>query len=423
MVQQRVVIVGGGFVGLNAARGLAGANCDVTLVDRRNHHLFQPLLYQVATGGLSPADIAAPLRGVLSRAANVRVVQALVRDVDVTARQVVLDDGRLDYDTLIVATGAHHDYFGNDGWSAYAPGLKTVDDATAIRNRLLGAFECAERAVGDDERRALLSFVIVGGGATGVELAGAVAELARHTLRRDFRSFDPSRARVLLVEAGERLLPGYPERLSERAAAALRRLGVEVTLDTKVTGVDADGATLNAAGGDRRVEAATVLWAAGVRADALGRALARATGLSTDRSGRLPVGDDLALDGHPEIFVAGDLARCAPGGNEPLPGIAAVAQQQGRYLARTIRARLAGRTPPPFRYRDRGQLAVIGRASAVADLPGIRLSGYPAWLVWVFVHIAELVGYDSRALVIVQWAYNYTTRNRSARLITGRPPA
>lgn len=366
--------------------------------------MFQPLLYQVATGGLSPADIAAPLRAILERQKNVRVLRAEVQDIDVETHEVVLDGDRIAYDHLILATGATHHYFGNDAWAESAPGLKTVEDATSIRAKLLEAFEKAER----DGNTTPLKFAIVGGGPTGVELAGAIAELAHHTLRRDFRVIDPATSRILLLEAGERLLLAYPEDLSKRAADALASLGVEVRTQTMVTEIEKDAVTFQTNGETTRVEAAVILWAAGVKASPLGKRL----GVELDRAGRVIVTPDLTVASHPEISVIGDLASAG------LPGTAPVAMNQGRYVARAITARVAGKSPAPFRYRDKGNLAVIGRAQAVALLGGLRFWGYPAWLLWLFVHLMYLVVFENRIIVFIQWSWSYFTRNRRARLIT-----
>jgi NADH:quinone reductase (non-electrogenic) len=418
----RVVIIGGGFAGLNTARRLARSPVDVTLVDRRNFHLFQPLLYQVATGGLSPANISAPLRAVLKRQANTRVVMAEVTGFDTAGRRVRLADGDLPYDTLVVASGSQHHYFGHDEWEELAPGLKTVEDATRIRARVLGAFEAAERETDPEQRRTLLAFVIIGGGPTGVELAGAVAELARHTLPGDFRNFDPAAATVLLLEGGDRILPAYPPDLSAHAVTSLRGLGVAVRTGAKVTGLEPGAVTVAGPDGGERIRAGTILWAAGVGPSPLGRMLGKATGAPLDRSGRPIVQPDLSLPGHPEIFLVGDLAHCVHRGGNPLPGVAQVAIQQGRYAGAAIDRRLRGRPSPPFRYHDPGSLATIGRAAAVADFGRLRLHGYPAWVVWLFVHLMSLVQFENRLLVFVQWCWNYITRNRAARLIT-RPPA
>jgi NADH dehydrogenase len=420
-VPHRVVIVGGGFGGLYAARALAHADVSVTLVDRRNFHLFQPLLYQVATGALSPANIAAPLRSVLARRRNTRVLLADVRGFDVARHVVLSDAGELPYDSLVVAAGASHAYFGHDAWERFAPGLKTLEDATEMRRRVLLAFEEAEVAADPARRRELLTFLIVGAGPTGAELAGALAEIARKTLRDDFRSIDPSEARILLLEAGPRVLPAYTPDLSAKAQASLESLGVEVRLNAPVTDVREGAVDVKSDAGAETIRAATVLWAAGVAASPLGRALADATGAETDRAGRLHVLPDLTLPGHPEIFAIGDLVTLAGKDGRPLPGVAPVAMQQGRHAARTIEARLAGRPGPgPFAYFDRGSMATLGRGRAIADLGFVRFSGYLAWLAWLFIHLMYLVHFGNRILILVQWAWSYVTWNRSARLITGR---
>jgi NADH dehydrogenase len=419
-----VVIVGGGFGGLKAAQGLRRAPVEVTLVDRRNFHLFQPLLYQVATGGLSPANIASPLRSILRRQANARVLLGEVRGFDLEDRRVLLEEGDLAYDTLVVATGSRHHYFGRDHWEPLAPGLKTVEEATEIRRRVLRAYEAAERETEPGAVRALLTFVVAGAGPTGVELAGALAELARVTLRDDFRSIDPAGARILLVEGTDRVLPGFPEELSEKARASLERLGVEVRTGVLVGAIDPGRVALGrAAGGAEVVEARTVLWAAGVRASSLGAELASQAGARLDETGRVLVGLDLCLPGRPEVLVLGDLAHVAGEKGEPLPGLAPVAMQQGRYASRLIARRLRGRSCPPFRYRDHGTMATIGRRAAVADLGRLRFSGYPAWLLWLFIHLLYIVEFSNRLLVLLQWAWSYLTRNRSARLITGEERA
>jgi NADH dehydrogenase len=416
-----VVIIGGGFGGLFAARQLARVPVRVTLIDRRNFHLFQPLLYQVATGGLSPANIAAPLRSVLKKQKNVRVLLAEATDIDVAHRQVVLSDGRLDYDTLIVAAGSQHSYFGHDEWEKFAPGLKTVEDATEIRRRVLVAFEAAERETDPAARQEWLTFVIVGGGPTGVELAGAVGELAHHTLRKNFRSIDPTTTRILLLEGTDRVLPPYPPPLSAKAARALHRLGVTVWTGAFVTGIEPEAVVVKRGDHTERLATHTILWTAGVSGSPLGRALGRATGAQVDRPGRVQVQPDLTLPGNPEIFVIGDLAFPPPG-TPPWPGVAQVAMQQGKYAARLIEQRLRGQTLAPFHYRNLGSLAVIGRNHAVADFGRMRFSGFFAWLLWLFVHLINLVGFDNRLLVLMQWGWSYVTRNRSARLITGPSP-
>jgi NADH dehydrogenase len=427
-----VVIVGGGFGGLQAALKLGRAPAEVTLVDRRNFHLFQPLLYQVATGGLSPANIAAPFRAVLRRQRNTRVVLGEAAGFDVLTRRVLLADGAaIPYDSLIVASGSRHHYFGHDEWEQVAPGLKTVEDATAMRRRILLAFEQAERAASPEERTAWLTFVLVGGGPTGVELAGAIGELAHWTFRGNFRAIDPGRARILLVEGNDRVLPTYPPDLSQQAVRSLERLGAEVWTKALVTDVRPDGVTIRRGAREagapadlkdgERIAARTVLWSAGVAASSLGKRLSEACGFATDKVGRVPVGSDLTVPGHPEIFVIGDLAIVPGKDGPPLPGVAQVAIQEGRYAARLIAARLERRTLPPFRYRDLGIMATIGRAAAVAVIGRAHLWGYPAWLAWLFIHLMWLVQFESRILVLVQWTWNYLTRNRSARLITGGP--
>jgi NADH dehydrogenase len=403
-----VVILGGGFGGLAAARALAKAPVRVTLLDRRNHHLFQPLLYQVATAGLSPAEIAAPLRAILWKQKNAQVLLAEAVSVDTTGRRVVLADGEVPYDHLIVATGAGHSYFGHDDWERHAPGLKTIGDALEIRRRVLLAFEEAEREADAERRRRWLTFVVIGGGPTGVEMAGALAEIARHTLARDFRRIDPRSARVVLVEAGTRVLAAYPEDLSRKAALQLERLGVQVWTGAAVTAVDADGVQMGA----DRLAARTVVWAAGVQASALARSL----GAPLDRAGRVKVEPDLSLPGHPEVYVVGDLAAVESGG-ALVPGVAPAAMQMGRHAAGNVRRRLAGRPSEAFRYVDKGSLATIGRSSAVALVAGAKLSGFVAWLAWLLIHIFFLIGFRNRLVVMFTWAWAYLTYQRSARLI------
>lgn len=407
---KQVVIVGGGFAGLRAAKELGGKpDVEVTLVDRHNHHVFQPLLYQVAMAQLSPADIAVPLRAVVSRHANVRVYQGSVEGVDPAARRVRTSFGELPYDYLLLASGASHSYFGHDDWEPVAPGLKTLEHAREIRRRVLDAYEAAECSRDPERQRRLLSFVIVGGGPTGVELAGAIAEMGRFTLARDFRNIHTELTQVTLVEAGPRLLPALSPTLSDYAAHALRELGVEVITGTAVTRITAAGAEL----GERRIEAATVLWAAGVTASPLGKML----GAELDRQGRVKVEPDLSVPGHPELFVAGDLAHFELPGGGTLPGIAAVAHQQGAHVARMILSDLKGRSRRAFRYVDKGQMATIGHNKAVADIFGFRVRGRPAWLLWVFVHIYFLVDFRNRMVVMLQWAWTYLTNRRGARLI------
>jgi len=415
----RVVIVGGGFAGLYAAQSLRREQVDVTLIDRRNFHLFQPLLYQVATGGLSPGEIASPLRFVLNRQKNTRVLLGEVVDIDVTAREVVLaDQSRYPYDSLIVAAGATHHYFGHPEWAAYAPGLKTVEDATEIRTRILLAFERAEKATNPDEHAALLTFVVVGGGPTGVELAGALGEISRDTLKADFRHINPAEARIFLLEGEARLLLTYPRELSAAAERSLIQLGVRTKVGAKVTMIDADGVTIKTGSGEMRIATRTVLWAAGVAASPLGKILAERTGVPLDSAGRVSVDSALCVPGHPEIVVAGDLARVLQDG-APVPGVAPAAMQQGRYAAQLIVARLRSRAIAPFHYRDKGSLATIGRNRAVAVIGKLHLSGYPAWLLWLFVHLLYIVEFESRVLIAIQWGFAYFTFNRGARLITG----
>ena len=421
-ILHRVVIIGGGFGGLSAARALKRAPVEVTLLDRCNFHLFQPLLYQVATGALSPANIAAPLRRVLRHQKNARVLLADAVDIDVADRRVVLSDGQVGYDTLIVATGARHHYFGKDQWEELAPGLKTIEDATDIRRRILLAFEAAERESDPEKIRAWLTFVIVGAGPTGVELAGALGEIANDTLKNDFRNINTSETRILLVEGADRVLPPYPPPLSESARRMLMRLGVTVRTGAVVADIRPNTVTLREGDRTETIPTRTVLWAAGVQASPLGRILAHKTGAALDRAGRVIVEPDLSLPGHPEIFVIGDLAHFSHQTGEPLPGIAQPAMQEGRYVAKVIARRLRGGNVGPFRYFDLGNMATIGRAAAVADLHWIRFSGLPAWLVWLFIHLMYIVEFENRLLVFLQWAWNYYTFNRSARLITGKNP-
>jgi NADH:quinone reductase (non-electrogenic) len=392
------------------------------LLDRRNFHLFQPLLYQVATGGLSPANIAVPLRAILKRQANVRVLLAEATDIDVAGRRVILSDGHAPYDTLVVATGARHHYFGHDAWEPLAPGLKTIEDATEIRRRILLAFEAAEREPDPARRCSWLTFVVVGGGPTGVELAGALGELAHHTLRDNFRAIDPAQTRILLVEGLDRVLPTYPPRLSQAAERYLIRLGVTVKSGSMVQDIQDDRVTIRHGEVADHLSARTVFWAAGVQASRLGKRLADATGAALDRAGRVLVGPDLTLPGHPQIFVIGDLASYMHQGGKPLPGVAPVAMQQGRYVAQLVQARLANRDRPPFKYRDLGSMATVGRAAAVVDMGALKFAGVFAWLTWLFVHLMKLVQFQNRLLVLVQWSWNYFTRNRAARLITGESP-
>ena len=418
----RVVVVGGGFGGLSTVRSLRNDPLEITLIDRRNFHLFQPLLYQVATGQLSPADIASPLRALVARQKNARVLEGEVVDIIPDEQRLVLGDGAsVAYDTLIMAGGSTSHYFGRNDWAAHAPSLKTIEDATAIRSQILGVFEQAERTMSSSAREALLTFVIVGGGPTGVELAGAIAELIQHTLKDEYRSIHPPDAKVMLIEGTDQILSTYPLSLSETASKDLRRLGVSVLTNTLVSDMDHQGVTLRQGDRSWHVRAKTVLWAAGVQASPLSTVLAQRTGTQLDHTGRVVVQANCAVPDYPNILVIGDMAHVADAGTGPLPGVAPVAMQQGVYAADLIRRRLRGKQARPFRYRDWGSLAVIGRAAAVANVKGVRFSGTLAWLLWLFVHIMQLVDYENRLLVFVQWLFSYLTGKRSARLITGLP--
>ncbi|TMD29029.1 MAG: NAD(P)/FAD-dependent oxidoreductase [Chloroflexi bacterium] len=420
----RVVIVGGGFGGLYAARELGrDRRIDLTLVDRRNFHLFQPLLYQVATGALSPGEIAQPLRSILRRQARTSVILGEATGLDVARREVLLSDGGpIPYDSLVVSTGARHAYFGHDAWAPFAPGLKTVEDAIEIRRRILIAFEAAEREADPAVREAWMTFAIVGAGPTGVELAGAIGEIAHDTLRRDFRSIHPEDARIVLVELADRILATFPEGLARKAVRSLERLGVAVRTSTTVVGIDEAGVAARVGDREERIPTRTVLWAAGVQATSFGRELAKAAGVEADRAGRITVADDLTLPDHPEIFVVGDLAVMRWKGGREVPGVAQGAIQSGRQAARNIRARLDGRATEPFRYKDKGNLATIGRGKAIADLGRFRrFSGFPAWVLWLGVHILYLIGFANRLVVLVRWAWSFVTHGRSTRLITGTP--
>jgi NADH dehydrogenase len=407
-----VVIIGGGFGGLAAARRLRNAPVTITLVDRRNHHLFQPLLYQVATAALSPADISAPIRSVLRKQRNAEVLMAEVTEIDRERRRVILAHGApLEYDYLIVATGATHAYFGHPEWERVAPGLKTLEDATEIRRRFLLAFEAAEQEPDPEERRALLTFVVVGAGPTGVEMAGAMSEIARHSFLRDFRRIDPSQSRVVLIEGGPRVLAAYHEELSAYAVKALERIGVEVRTGSVVTRIEPDRVWI----GDEAIRTHHVVWAAGVTASPLGKKL----GLPTDRVGRVVVEKDLTVPGHPEVYVIGDLAALDDEKGKPLPGVAPVANQMGAHAAANIKRTILGQSRRPFHYVDKGSMATIGRRAAIMETAGIRMSGLIAWLAWLFIHIMFLVGFRNRLMVFVQWAFSYLTWQRGARLITG----
>jgi len=416
----RVLILGGGFAGLVAAQTLKRADVDVTLLDKRNFHLFQPLLYQVATGSLSPAEIAAPIRAVLSHQKNVEVLLGEAVDIDPTAKKILLaDGGTFPYDTLIIATGSQTSYYGNDQWRENAPSLKSVEEATRMRHKLLYAFERAERAETEAEERAWLTFVIVGAGATGLELAGALAEIAHHTLKRDFRRIRPQEARIILMEGGPRVLAPYPEDLSAKAEKLLTDLGVEIMLGAFVTNIDSEFVCYKHGDTSVTLPARTVFWAGGVTSTPFARKVAERLQAETDRSGRLKVQPDLTVPNHPEIFVLGDLAISFDAKGNPLPGVAQVAIQGGRYAAKLIKARLAGRTLPPFKYFDKGDMAVIGRAAAVANIFGIHVSGFLAWFIWLFIHLIYIVEFQSRILVFIQWGFLYLSFSRTARLITG----
>jgi NADH:ubiquinone reductase (H+-translocating) len=429
-MQHRVIVVGGGFGGLQVVRHLRRAPVSITLVDRQNYTLFQPLAYQVATGALSAAEITNPLRAIVKRQENTSVVLAEVDGLDLKARRIFLgrlpdgrERGELAYDTLVVATGARYSYFGHPEWRAHAPELKSLDGALDIRSRILTAFEAAEVEQDTAQRESWLTFVVVGGGPTGVEMAGQIAELARETLKREFRAADPSTARVLLVEAGERMLHSFPESLSRKATRDLERLGVTPLVEHEVAGITADSVTIQGPAGDvRQTPARTVVWAAGVEASSLAGALARDARIEVDRAGRLPVGLDLTLSGHPEVLALGDMVdvRAPDGASRRLPGLAPVAIQQGRYAAKLISRRLNGRETGAFHYRDKGNLATIGRSRAVADIKGMRLSGFAAWFVWLTVHLAYLIGFQNRFIVFLRWSVMYLTRGRGARLIRPR---
>jgi NADH:ubiquinone reductase (H+-translocating) len=415
-----VVIIGGGFGGLHAAQSLGSApNVRVTLIDKRNFHLFQPLLYQVATGGLSPADISSPLRSILNQHKNIKVLMGEVRDVDPHQQKVFLNKGDITYDTLIVATGVSHHYFGNEQWAPTAPGLKTVEDALEMRRRIFMAFEAAEKETDAEKRRGWLTFVIVGGGPTGVELAGAIAELAYSTLKKDFRNIDTAEAKIVLVEGLDRVLPPYPPELSAKAEASLVKLGVKVQTKALVTNIADNVVTIKQGENIEHLEARTVLWAAGVKASAMGKVLAEHTGVELDRVGRVMVESDLSIKGYPQIFVLGDLANFTKPDGKPLAGVAPVATQEGKYVANLISKRIVGESLPAFEYNDAGSLSVIGRNSAVADFGKVKMSGFFAWLIWIFVHIYYLIEFDNKLVVFIQWTWSYFTRKRGARLITG----
>src|SRR4051812_6078990 len=419
---RKVVIIGGGFGGLRAARALKSAPVDITIVDKRNYHLFQPLLYQVATGSLSPGEIASPLRGIFAKQKNVTVLLGEVVDVDTVAWRVRLADGAdLPYDALVVAPGTQSSYYGHDEWRKWAPSLKSIEEATDIRHKILYAFEIAERIPDPKMRHAWLTFVIVGAGPTGVELAGAIAEIAHHTLKHDFRSIKPSEAKILLIDGAPRVLPPFPEDLSAKATSKLAALDVEVRTGVMVKDIDREGLLIAGSTGPERIDARTVIWAGGVTVPPLARKVAAATGAETDKMGRIKVRPDLAIPGHPEIFVVGDLGFCPGADGKPLPGVAQVAMQQGTYTGKAISALLTGGKPPaPFKYFDKGSLAVIGRWAAVANAFGVHLSGFFAWLIWASIHIMYLVQFESRVLVFIKWAFQDLTFHRGPRLITGK---
>ena len=417
----RVVILGGGFGGLYAAQALKHSPVDVTLVDRRNYHLFQPLLYQVATGSLSPGEIAAPIRGVLSEQKNATVLLGEAVNIDPTAKRITLRDGGVvPYDSLIVATGSQATYFGHDDWKIWAPGLKTIEDATMVRHKILLAFEAAERTTDPDQRRAWLTFVIVGGGPTGVELAGALSEISNETLKHDFRSIRPQDARIILVDGGQRILNAFPADLSKSAEDQLVKLGARARTGLTVTNVDENGVTLKSATGEEHIASHTVLWAAGVAVTEFARQLAKQTNAPTDKGGRFKVVENLTIPQFPEIYVVGDLAYVENADKKPMPGVAQAAMQSGAYAAKDIVRKLKNEPPQkPFAYFNKGDLAVIGRAAAVANVFGVHLTGLPAWVVWLFIHLMYIVEFQSRILVLVQWGFLYLTFNRGARLITG----
>jgi NADH:ubiquinone reductase (H+-translocating) len=423
-MRHRVVVIGGGFGGLHAAQHLATAPVDLTIVDRRNFHLFQPLTYQVATGALSAGEVAYPLRAVFRRHSNVRVLMAEVTGFDLEGRRVRLASGSLPYDTLIVAGGSHYSYFGHDDWRPYAPEVKSLESALATRARILSAFEDAETEPDADRRRALLTFVVVGAGPTGVEMAGQIAELARGTLRGEFRSIDAGRSRVLLIETADRVLTTFPPSLSRKAARSLASLGVTLLLERTVVGIDNEAVTVAAPDGStERIAARNAIWAAGVEASRLASRLGELSGAELDRAGRVTVEPDLTLPGHPEVLALGDMVRVRSrdGGVQTFPGVAPVAMQEGRYAAKLVRARLSADPIGPFRYRDKGNLATIGRARAVADLHALRLSGFPAWATWLVVHLWYLIGFQNRLIVVIRWFIIFATRGRGARLITSTP--
>ena len=417
-----VVILGGGFGGLYTAKTLANANVNLTLIDKRNFHLFQPLLYQVATGTLSPSDISSPLRAVLRKSKNTKVLLGEVNDIDPESQEVILGDRAIPYDTLVVATGANHSYYGHDSWKPMAPGLKTIEDAIEIRRRIFSAFEAAEEETDPELRRAWLTFVIVGAGPTGVELAGALSELAYKTLNEDFRNIDTSETKILLLQGGDRILPHMAPQLSKVAEVSLHSLGVVTQTNTRVTNIENNVVTFKQGDEVKEIASKTILWAAGVKASSMGQVLANRTGVECDRSGRVIVEPDLTVKGYKNIFIVGDLSNFSHQDGKPLPGVAPVAKQEGEYVAKLIQKRLQGQTLPQFRYNDVGSLAMIGQNLAVVDLSFIKLQGFLAWVFWLVIHIYFLIEFDTKLVVVFQWAWNYITRSRRSRLITVREP-
>jgi len=414
----QVVIIGAGFGGLYAAKELANKNVSVTVIDKRNFHLFQPLLYQVATGGLSPGDISSPIRAVLKKAKNVTVLCGSVDKIDPKNNSIEVNDKVITYDTLVLATGVKHHYFGNEQWNEMAPGLKSIEDALKMRMRIMKAFEEAEFENDEKIRKEWLKFVIVGGGPTGVELAGALGELSRQTLKKDFRNFNPAETEIYLIEGTNRILPTFPEKLSTKAIKSLQKLGIIIKANTMVTDLGSEGVILKVEDKTYEIRAKTILWAAGVKASSIGSILQKATNVELDRSGRVIVNPDLTVSDYQNIMVIGDLAHFKINDNKSLPGVAQVAMQQGRYAARSVLTKLRNKSPKPFSYRDKGNLAVIGRKAAIADIGFLKMSGWPAWLIWVFIHIAYLIEYDNKLKVLLQWAWDFFTRKRGARLIT-----
>lgn len=420
--QHHVVIIGGGFGGLWTAKNLRKSSAKITLIDKKNYHLFQPLLYQVATGGLSPADIASPLRGILSKQKNITVLLGEVINIDREANRVILKDKIILFDSLIVATGSENSYFGHEQWEDHAPGLKKIEDALKIRRQIYSAFEEAEFTEDTEKRKQLMTFVIVGAGPTGVELAGALAEIAYITLKHDFRSIDTSEAKIILFESGKRILPSFPDSLAKSAQKSLNKLDVEIRTDTKVKNIDINGIEIIENGRSNYLPAKTVIWAAGVKPSPLGKILVNNDKSLMDRFGRIIVDENLNLSGYQNIYVIGDLANYSHQTGEPLPGVAPVAMSQGQYVAKCIIKRLKGENIKKYKYFNKGNMAVIGRAAAVADFGSLQVSGYPAWLMWLFIHLMNLVEYDNRMIVFIQWAWNYFTRNKGARLITYKLP-